>query len=258
MDGLSRRGGAEMIIEYHRPETIEAALELLNRNSPYTVPLGGGTILSRQSKPDMAVVDLQKLGLNALQKEGDHLKIGAMTTIQSLVQSSVISKELGVVAKQEASFNLRQAATIGGTIAARDGLSPLLTVLLALDANLLWLPGGRLISLGEWLPVRGDWKQGLIVQAQIQQNVQLRYEQVGRTPADQPIISVAVAKWPSGRTRITFGGDMPYPVLALDGPEGADMDQIAFNAYSHYRNQKYSKTYIQETTKTLIRRLSNY
>jgi putative selenate reductase FAD-binding subunit len=110
----------------------------------------------------LAVVDLQKLGLNALQKEGDHLKIGAMTTIQSLLQSSVISKELAAVAKQEASFNLRQAATIGGTIAARDGLSPLLTALLALDVNLLWLPGERLVSLGEWLPLRGDWKQGLI------------------------------------------------------------------------------------------------
>jgi CO/xanthine dehydrogenase FAD-binding subunit len=257
MDGLSRRGGAKMIVEYHRPETIEAALELLNRNSPYTVPLGGGTILSRQSKPDLAVVDLQKLGLNALQKEGDHLNIGAMSTIQSLVQSSDVSKELAAVAKQETSFNLRQAATIGGTIAGRDGLSPLLTALLALDANLLWLPGERLVSLGEWLPLRGDWKQGLIAQVQIPQNAQLRYEQVGRTPADQPIISVAVAKWPSGRTRITFGGDMPYPVLALDGLGGTDMDQTAINAYSHYRNQKYSKTYILETTKVLIRRLSD-
>jgi CO/xanthine dehydrogenase FAD-binding subunit len=49
-----------MIVEYHRPESIDAALSLLNRNDPITVPLGGGTVLSRRITSDCAVVDLQK------------------------------------------------------------------------------------------------------------------------------------------------------------------------------------------------------
>ena len=36
-----------MIIEYHRPETIDEALDLLARSQPATVPLGGGTVLNQ-------------------------------------------------------------------------------------------------------------------------------------------------------------------------------------------------------------------
>jgi CO/xanthine dehydrogenase FAD-binding subunit len=244
-----------MIVEYHRPESIDAALSLLNRNDPITVPLGGGTVLSRRITSDCAVVDLQKLNLNGIRNEGDQLQIGATATLQELLQSPVVPAQLAQIAAQEASFNIRQAATVGGTIAERDGLSPMLTALLALDANLLWLPGDRLVGLGDWLPVRSDWKRGLVTQIQVPLQAQLRYEQVGRTPADQPIISVAVARWPSGRTRIAFGGDMPLPVLAADGPGTGDIEQTAINAYSHYRNSKYSQAYILEIAKTLIHRL---
>jgi putative selenate reductase FAD-binding subunit len=255
MDGLSRRGGKGMIVEYHRPDTIDAALELLSRNDPVTVPLGGGTVLSRRTQVDYAVVDLQKLSLNSIEQQDEMLQIGATTTLEDMVQSEHVPLSLQMIAEREASFNLRQAATIGGMIAARDGRSPLLTALLAMDAQLLWLPGERLVNLGDWLPVRGDWKQGLIVQVRVPLQAQIAYEQVGRSPADIPIISVAAARWPSGRIRIVFGGDMALPVLAVDGPAGEETGQLAFNAYSHYRNQKYSKNYIQETTKALIRRL---
>ncbi len=38
-----------MIIEYHRPETLEQALALLSRKNPPTLPLGGGSYLSRHT-----------------------------------------------------------------------------------------------------------------------------------------------------------------------------------------------------------------
>jgi putative selenate reductase FAD-binding subunit len=244
-----------MIIEYHRPETMDAALALLARNDPVTVPLGGGTVLSRRVKADFAVVDLQNLNLKAIKREGDLLHLGATATLQELVHAHGVPGALAHAAALEASFNLRQAATIGGTLASRDGKSPLLVALLAMDASLNWLPGESVVGLGDWLPLRSDWKRGLIVQVQVPLQAELRYEQVGRTPADQPIISVAVARWPSGRVRIAFGGDTPLPVLAADGLTGSEIDQISNNAYSHYRNPKYSKTYILETTKALIHRL---
>jgi putative selenate reductase FAD-binding subunit len=244
-----------MIVEYHRPETMDAALALLARNEPVSVPLGGGTVLSRRVKAEFAVVDLQNLNLDTIEREGDLLHIGATTTLQELVHAPDVPSALAQAAALEASFNLRQAATIGGTIASRDGKSPLLVALLAMDASLKWLPGERMVGLGDWLPLRSDWKRGLIVQVQVPLQAELRYEQVGRTPADQPIISVAVARWPSGRVRIAFGGDTPLPALVADGITGSGIDQISNNAYSHYRDPKYSKTYILETTKALIHRL---
>jgi probable selenate reductase FAD-binding subunit len=244
-----------MIVEYHRPESIEAALALLARNDPETVPLGGGTILSRRAKPEFAVVDLQKLGLNQVERQGEMLQIGSTVTLQDLVESDDILPELAAAAKREASYNLRQAATVGGTVAARDGKSPLLSVLLAMDADLIWMPGERLVGLGDWLAARSDWRHGMIVQVRVPVNVEVGYEQVGRSPADQPIISVAVARWASGRTRVVLGGDLPLPILAADGTGGDGIEETSLNAYSHYRNQKYSHTYIQETTRALMRRL---
>jgi len=244
-----------MIIEYHRPISIESALALLSRTDPVTIPLGGGTVLSRKRMADCAVVDLQLLNLNVIEEQGGNLHIGATTTLQNLVNSTSVPPYLVKIVEREANYNLRQASTVGGTIAANDGRSGLLTALLAADANLRWLPGERWVRIGEWLPVRNEWKHGLIDQVQISLGIHLGYEQVGRSPADQPIISVAVAKWPSGRIRIAIGGDLPLPLLAADGAGGEALDEIVKIAYSHYRNPKYSKQYIQETTKSLILRL---
>jgi CO/xanthine dehydrogenase FAD-binding subunit len=244
-----------MIVEYHRPDSIDEALALLSRKEPVTIPLGGGTVISRQFGPNCAVVDLQKLGLNTIDRQGDMLHIGATATIQDVVQSDVVPPALAAIANRAANYNLRQVATIGGTIAAADGRSSFLVALLAVDAEILWLPGNRFIRAGDWLPLRNNWKQGIIGQVRVPLQAVLGYEQVGRSPADQPIISVAMAKWPSGRIRIAIGGDMPLPVLAVDGSDGEEIVQVADIAYSHYRNPKYSLHYIQKTTKVLIHRL---
>ncbi len=36
-----------MIIEYLRPDTLEEAIDLLNRQNPKSIPLGGGTNLAQ-------------------------------------------------------------------------------------------------------------------------------------------------------------------------------------------------------------------
>ena len=53
-----------MILEYHRPDTLEEALDLLQRPTPFTVPLGGGSVLSHKTELPLDVVDLQNLGLD--------------------------------------------------------------------------------------------------------------------------------------------------------------------------------------------------
>ncbi len=58
-----------MIVEYHRPETVEEALQLLNRQQPETLPLAGGSVINQPSTRKIAVVDLQALGLNDLREQ---------------------------------------------------------------------------------------------------------------------------------------------------------------------------------------------
>ena len=245
-----------MIIEYHRPETIEEALRLLGRSQPVTVPLAGGSTLAAPAREQVAAVDLQDLGLNTLQARGNTLDLGATATLQSLLDSDAISPELKDVVRQEATYNLRQVATVAGTLVSAGGRSPFATALLALDAVLILLPGEETVSLGDLLPFRGERLPGrLITRVTLPANARLAYAAVARTPADQPIVCAAVAVWPSGRTRVALGGHGRAPLLAFDGSEPAGADIAARSAYSQAADEWASAAYRSETAATLTRRL---
>jgi CO/xanthine dehydrogenase FAD-binding subunit len=87
------------------------------------------------------------------------------------------------------------------------------------------------ISLGDLLALRQECLQKrLITQVKIPLNARLAYESVARAPADLPILCVAVAQWPSGRTRLAVGGFGAAPYLAMDGPEGEGVEIAAQEA----------------------------
>ena len=151
-----------MISEYHRPNTLDEAMKLIARADPCTYPLGGGTVLNRPSPDQFAVVDLQALGLNIIHKNGNNLEIGATATLQALLDSPHISPALQIAIKLETTFNLRQMATVAGTLVACDGRSPFAAVMLALDAKLTLAPNEEEITLGNLLPFLKSVGVGLV------------------------------------------------------------------------------------------------
>jgi CO/xanthine dehydrogenase FAD-binding subunit len=249
-----------MIVDYHRPDSISEALELLARKEPLTVPLGGGTLLSRQRKPDFAVVDLQKLGLNEIKLEGQLLYIGAAVTLEELNQYNNIPESLIAGLRQslqhEVAMNMRQAATVAGTLVSCDGRSPFATALLALDPRLVWAPGEEAQPLGDYLALREPFGEGrLLLEIRVPLNGALRLETVGRSPLDRPVVCAALATWPSGRTRVTLGGFGQAPVLAMDGPEPGGAPRAAREAYRFAEDEWASAAYRMETAAKLVQRL---
>lgn len=243
-----------MIIEYHRPVTLAETLELLARTEVITVPLGGGTVLNQPSLKNFAAVDLQSLGLNTFAVEGKRIRMGATVTLQQMLDSE-IAQALKTTLRHQATYNIRQVATIAGTLVAADGRSPFATAMLALDAELEILPGEERINLGSYLPLRNERNPNhLITQITIPANVKLAYEYVARTPADLPIVCVAVTQWPSGRTRVALGGYGSAPALALDGPEAADVVSAARAAYHEAGDQWASAEYRRDVAGTLAQR----
>ncbi len=247
-----------MVIEYNRPKTLDEALSLLSRKGIKTLPLGGGTILNQPSTERYAVVDLQSLGLDTIQARGNTLTLGATVTLQKALESGRLPDRLDKVIRHEASYNLRQVATLAGTLVSADGRSPFATALLALDAALEIKsasdPSER-ISLGDLLPVRGERLAGrLITSVTLPLNIQLVYEYVSRTPEDLPIVCVALARWPSGRTRLVLGGFGEAPLLALDGPEAGGAEVAARDAYSRAGDEWASAEYRQDVAAILTRR----
>jgi len=252
-----------MILEYHRPTTLEEALALLRRPQPVTVPLAGGSALDHHALQQFAVVDLQALGLNTTMQLGNFLELGASLTLQGLLDylkranfpSKAWSLTLIKAISHEATHNLRQVASVAGTLVVADGCSPFATVLLALDAVLTIQPGDEKIELGNFLPLRREILAGrLITQVSIPLNVHLAYEYVARTPADRPVVCAAVSTWPSGRTRVALGGFGSAPVMAFDGTESNGVQAAAQSAYSLAGDDQASAEYRREMAGILVER----
>ncbi len=222
-----------MILEYHRPSSLDAALVLLGRSSPLTRPLAGGTIVNQRSNEQFDVVDLQDLSLNHILAEQDKITMGAMVTLQQLVESADLNESVRSAAKADASFNLRQMATVGGTIAAGNGNSVLLTVLSGLHAEITF--GGHPTTeyVGDFLPLRKQRISGkLITSVGFSRQVNLAWEKISRTPSDEADLVVCVAQWSSGRTRVVVGDKSSFPRLAMDGTSASGAAIAAKNLFS--------------------------
>ena len=249
-----------MILEYHRPSKIEDVLSLIARADPPTIPLGGGTALERFSSRPIAVVDLQSVGLNTVQRQGNTLQMGATLTLQRLADALKDEKLENLAGLQkaiarEATYNLRQVGTVAGALVTANGRSPFATAMLALDANLWLQPGEEQVCLGDLLPLRsGRLAKRLITLVTIPLNAHLAYEYVARSPADLPIVCAAMAVWPSGRTRLALGGFGGSPALAFDGSEAAGVEIAAGAAYSQAGDEWASADYRQEIAGVLAKR----
>ena len=247
-----------MIVEYQRPKTIPEALTLLARDQPVSYPLGGGTYLNRGMERQYAVVDLQELGLATISKAGNQLNLGATLTLQQLLAYKGLPDDIYASIKHEATYNIRQMATIAGTLVTVNGRSPFATCMLAVDASLeiLELNASPIqVRLGDWLPVRAETKPGmLITKISFPLNASVAYEYIARSPADQPIVCTAIARWTSGRTRLALGGWGKAPILALDGPDSGGIEIAGRNAYSHAEDEWAGAEYRLEMAGVLAAR----
>src|SRR3990170_303911 len=197
-------------LKYFRPKTVDEALSLLEQG----VPLAGGTALTPRRHRLEAVVDLQDLGMAALERKGELLEVGAGCTLQQILEADAyIPPALAAACRCEAAWNIRNMATLGGAVVAGDGRSPLLAGVLALNAEVHGLP------LDEWNPVEAYLdSRGLVSGHRLltafrwPAGASLRYAQVGRSPMDRPWVLAALGRSPDGDWRVVLGGHGPKPI----------------------------------------------
>ncbi len=240
------------LLEYHWAEHIDDALMLLSRPDVKTVPLAGGTYLLGQKDDSIqAVVDLRDLELAYISEDARGIHIGAMTTLQSMVDSPVL-KDLaaGLLSRAAlaSSFSrlIRNCATLGGTLAAGvASQADLLTVLTVMDAEVLLrsgsktqvnLSGGTIDRPG--LPLSGVTYKGkqerrvsfgslwterrpneLIIEVIVPRpgpGSGTSFMRVGRTPTDIALLNAAALVQVTGgfyqRVRLALGGVNMEPV----------------------------------------------
>ncbi|MGI9627609.1 MAG: FAD binding domain-containing protein [Longimicrobiales bacterium] len=110
--------------EYHRPETTQAALELLAAHGDEAMPLAGGTDLMPNMKHRLFtpahVVALGGISeMRGVSIDGESLRIGALETLADVATNALVQKHapsLAQAAGLVAGPQLRNMGTLGGNI----------------------------------------------------------------------------------------------------------------------------------------------
>jgi CO/xanthine dehydrogenase FAD-binding subunit len=220
------------------------------------VPLGGGTHISQLHNCDVDLVDLQSLNLASIVVEKSEIVIGSMVKLQDLYDEKRFLPEFKQALAHEGGMNYRNQASLGGSLVTGTGRSAFLTLLLAMDAQMIWAPGEVKTALGEYLILRSNSSPGkVIMSVALPQLVTLSLEIVARSPLDIPILCVAICRWKSGRIRVALGGWGAYPILAVDGQGIDGVDLAAENAASESSDEWASAEYRRRAVGLLVHQM---
>lgn len=181
------------INNYVIAESIEQAYEL-NQNRRNVI-LGGNLWLKMGRKAIGKAIDLSTLGLNNIEETDDEFKIGCMCTLRDLeIHEKLNSYFNGVISKSVNNIvgvQLRNGATLGGTIFSRFGFSDVLTALLTLDTYVELYKGG-IIPLSDFvdMPLDNDILVNIIIK---KDNRKVSYLSHRMSSSDLPVLTCAVS-----------------------------------------------------------------
>lgn len=146
---------------YHRPATLDAAIDLLVAHGDTALLLAGGQSLGpllnlRMAFPDH-LIDLNDLTELDYMRQSDHrFEIGALTRHHDVATSPEVSRCVPLLAAAVGTvghYAIRQRGTMGGSIVHADPSAQIPLVALALDAEILILSrnGTRSVPAAEFL-----------------------------------------------------------------------------------------------------------
>ena len=159
---------------YAAPRSLDEAVSLLTKNAGARVLAGGHTLLvepSRSTLGQYLMVDLRNVpNLEGITKAGDRLKIGAMTTLSDIAADPTIKTTYGVLAElaeQTGDAQLRNRATLGGSLATRDPANAFPAIAVVLDATIevTGANGARSVAADDFLSGKASLARGEIITA---------------------------------------------------------------------------------------------
>lgn len=213
------------------PRSVEEALSLLADPELGARPLAGGTSAARRVAPGTrTLVDITRIGLDAIEPDGDELVVGAAVRAQALAESEAVAGLYGGVLATAAghvgSRLIRNAATVGGNLVQLYPWSDLPVALLALDA-VVEIRGTTtrrvpIATLLETHPQKQLGPDELVTAVRLRRPALRQggaYIKEARTRVDDALATVAVAVTldDAGRcatARIALGAVQPRPAAA--------------------------------------------
>ena len=210
------------IREYKRAESLEEAWQL-NQKRPNRV-LGGMIWLKMENINVGTAIDLSGLGLDTIEETDEGFSIGAMVTLRQLeLHPGLAAYTDGAVresVRRIVGVQLRNLATVGGSIYSRFGFSDVLTMFLALNASVELYKGG-VVPLAEY--ARRPYDRDILVRVLVpKENARVVYQSVRNSQTDFPVLTCAAAKLADGSIRAAIGARPGKAVLYTAAPEAGE------------------------------------
>lgn len=210
------------IREYKRAESLEEAWQL-NQKRPNRV-LGGMIWLKMENINVGTAIDLSGLGLDTIEETDEGFSIGAMVTLRQLeLHPGLAAYTDGAVresVRHIVGVQLRNLATVGGSIYSRFGFSDVLTMFLALNASVELYKGG-VVPLAEY--AQRPYDRDILVRVLVpKENARFVYQSVRNSQTDFPVLTCAAAKLVDGSIRAAIGARPGKAVLYTAAPEAGE------------------------------------
>ena len=210
------------IREYKRAESLEEAWQL-NQKRPNRV-LGGMIWLKMENINVGTAIDLSGLGLDTIEETDEGFSIGAMVTLRQLeLHPGLAAYTDGAVresVRHIVGVQLRNLATVGGSIYSRFGFSDVLTMFLALNASVELYKGG-VVPLTEY--AQRPYDRDILVRVLVpKENARFVYQSVRNSQTDFPVLTCAAAKLADGSIRAAIGARPGKAVLYTAAPQAGE------------------------------------
>ena len=247
--------------DYVKVDSLAEAYELCQKRSSLVV--GGMVWLKMTSVTKRTIVDLSGLGLNKIEETGEEFSIGCMCTLRQLETHEGLNRYFDGIFKEctrnIVGVQMRNCATVGGSIFGRFGFSDILTCMLALDAYVELYHEGR-ISLKEFAarPVRRDDRDILVRIVIRKDGRRAAYASQRNSSTDFPLIACCVSNL--GNQWFISVGARPAKARVICITEDSfdtlpKMAREAADAFAYGTNVRGSGEYRRQLASVYVRRL---
>ena len=219
------------IREYKRAESLEEAWQLNQKKNNRVL---GGMIWLKMEKLNVGTaIDLSGLGLDTVEETDEGFSIGAMVTLRQLELHEGLAAytggAVGESVRHIVGVQLRNLATVGGSIYSRFGFSDVLTMFLALNASVELYKGG-IVPLAEY--AARPYDRDILVRVLVpKEAASFCYQSVRNSQTDFPVLTCAAAKTAEGY-RFAIGARPGKAVLFALKPNGAETPELTADRFA--------------------------
>jgi CO/xanthine dehydrogenase FAD-binding subunit len=240
------------IKNYVKVQTLEEAYQLYQKKANRIL---GGMVWMRLCDYNIATaIDLSGLGLDKIEETEEEFSIGCMATLRQIeLHEGLNAYTSGAVCdavKDIVGVQLRNLATVGGSLYGRYGFSDVLTVFSVLDSYVELYKGG-IVPLREY--AKRGYDRDILVRLIIKKTpVKVAFECVRNTRTDFSVLNCAVALY--DKKAYVAVGARPLKAEVVEGEADETLPEQVAHSLKFESNMRGSEEYRRQLCQVLVKR----